>query len=64
MFLLAGLYEQHISIFLQRKNPSKSLCKEVIGNQAWISSCMYKRISPPLPFLSSLIGATYPSIVN
>ena len=29
-----------------------------------ISSCMFKRIPPPLPFLSNLIGATYPSIMN
>ena len=69
MLLLAGLHEQHISIFfffLQRfnstKNPSKSFGKEVVSNLAGISSRMYKRIPPPLPFLSNLIGAAYSQI--
>ena len=65
----AGLYEHPISMFFLRrfnstKNPSKSLGKEVFSNLAGISSRMYKIIPPPLPFLSNLIGATYPSIVN
>ena len=62
MLLVAGLYEQHISIFFLRrfnstKNPSKSSGKEVVSNLAGISSRMYKRIPPPLQFLSNLIGA-------
>ena len=69
MLLLSGLYEQHISLFfLQRfnskKNPSKSLGKEVVSNLAGISFHMYKRISSPLPFLSNIIGAAHPSIVH
>ena len=69
MLLLSGLYEQHISLFfLQRfnskKTPSKSLGKEVVSNLAGISFHMYKRISSPLPFLSNIIGAAHPSIVN
>ena len=69
MLLLAGLYEQHISLFfLQRfnskKTPSKSLGKEVVSNLAGISFHMYKRISSPLPFLSNIIGAAHPSIAN
>ena len=69
MLLLAGLYEQHISLFfLQRfnskKNLSKSLGKEVVSNLAGISFHMYKRISSPLPFLSNIIGAAHPSIAN
>ena len=69
MLLLAGLYEQRISIFFSRrfnstKNPSTSLGKEVVGNLAGISSRMYKRITPPLPFLSYLIGSVYPSVVH
>ena len=69
MLLLAGLYEQHISMsFLRRfdltKDPSKSLGKEIVSNLAGISSRMYKRIPPPLQFLSNLIGVVYPSIMN
>ena len=55
MLLLAGLYEQHISIFILRfsstKIPSKSLGKEVVNNLALISSRIYKIIPSPLPFL-------------
>ena len=69
MLLLAGLYEQHISIFFLgrfnlTKNHLKSLGKGVASNLAGIFSRMYKRIPPPLPFLSNLIGTAYPSIVN
>ena len=69
MLLLARLYEQDISIFfyedlMQTKNPSKSLGKEVVSNPAGISSRIYNRIPPSLPFLSNVIGAAYPSIVN
>ena len=69
MLLLARLYEQDISIFfyedlMQTKNLSKSLGKEVVSNLAGISSRIYNRIPPPLPFLSNVIGAAYPSIVN
>ena len=68
MFLLAGLYEQHISIFFLRrfnstKNALKSLGKAV-SNLAGISSHIYKIIPPPLPFPSNLIGTAYPSIVS
>ena len=69
MLFLAGLYEQHISIFFLRrfnltKNPLKILGKEVVGDLAGISSRMYKKIPPSLTFLSNLTGATYSSIVN
>ena len=69
MLLLAGLYEQHISIFFLRrfnltKNSLKSLGKGVVSNLAGIFSLMYKRVPPPLPFLSNLIGTAHPSIVN
>ena len=69
ILLLAGLYEQHVSLFfLQRfnstKNPSKYLGKEVVSNLARISSHMYTRIPSPQPFLSNLIGAAHPSLVS
>ena len=50
--------------FNSTKNPKKSLVKEVVNNLVGISSRIYKRIPPPLPFLSNLIGAAYPSTVN
>ena len=42
----------------------RSLGKEVVSNLAGISFRMYKIIPPHLPFLSDLIGAAHPSIMN
>ena len=57
-------YVFFLQIFNSTKNPSKSLGKEVVRSLCGISPRMCKRTPPPLPFLSNVIVAAYPSIMN